>query len=45
MVKRIPQMAYNDAEFIELQEIKNSSGLSWDRFVAKCIKEYGENNV
>lgn len=44
MVKRIPACAYNDEEFIELQAIKNSSGLSWDRFVAKAILEYGKNH-
>ena len=42
MVKRIPQMAFNDEEFVELQTIKNTSGLSWDRFVAMCIRKYGK---
>jgi len=44
MVKRIPACAYNDDEFVKFQVIKNLSGLSWDRFVAIAIKEYGKNH-
>ena len=43
MTKRV-HLVYNDEEFIDLQEIKNQSGLSWERFVAKVILEYGENH-
>jgi len=38
------QGKYTDEEFAELEQIKNSSGLSWDRFVAKAIVEYGEKH-
>lgn len=44
MVKRIPACAYNDDEFMEMQVIKNLSGLSWDRFLANAIIEYGRNH-
>lgn len=45
MVKTIP-LKYSDEEHAALVQIKNESGLSWDKFFIQAAKAYArENNV